>query len=278
MTFPPEKIIKRNIDTIELSNGIIVHRIYSSQDIDVKENYINDKKEQINLYLTISSDYTPSFHPITSEFIFSEKIYQKSNKNQTEHLNINQKNDTFNEYSLLIQIPKNILNKWENYFKIPKWIDLDFLLSEETNQLSINISQKKIIMIIMEILRFKTINNFNFLDFECLVLNLCSNILSIQDVKIYQNKIDNILDIIHHDPFMDISINDLAKLAGTNESYLRQEFKDKMGITIGTYIKDMKLKEAKKLLIYNNLKIKDIAKLCGYNDIGYFSKIIKNVN
>lgn len=279
MAFSSKKIIKNDINTIELSNGIIITKIYSAKEIDTIKEYINENDKKLNLYLTICSDYTSSFKTIGSEFIFSEKMYQITEKDRMEIIKLNKEYDIFNEYSLLIQFPKELLNKWRNYFLTPKLIESNPLLSKETNQLSINIKQKKIIMIMIEILKFQKINNFNFLDFECLVLTLCSSLLSIQDIKPYKNKIDNILDIIHHDPFMDISINDLAKLAGTNESYLRQEFKDKMGITIGTYIKNIKLREAKKLLIYNNnLKIKDIAKLCGYSDLGYFSKIIKNVN
>ena len=89
-----------------------------------------------------------------------------------------------------------------------------------------------------------------------LALFLFSNLLSIQKTENNTNKIDSILEIIHSDPFLKISINDLAKLVGTNESYLRQEFKEQVGITIGNYIKQTKIKEAKKMIIQKGIILK----------------------
>lgn len=256
----PLQIKNSHTDTLTLSNGIIVTRL------------LNFKYDKNNLnFLVFPSKFLSFYFIINSSMITLKKI------NSLEEAFIDKSpEDEISNHRLLIQIPIELLENWRSAFKIPKWLDTNISCLDK--DIFINIKQKKIIFLTLEILHFPSINCFNFLEFESLVLFLFSNLLSIQKTENNTNKIDSILEIIHSDPFLKISINDLAKLVGTNESYLRQEFKEQVGITIGNYIKQTKIKEAKKMIIQKNLRIKDIAKLCGYNDVGYFSKIIKNTN
>lgn len=266
----PLQIKNSHTDTLTLSNGIIVNRL------------LNFKYDKNNLkFLVFPSNFLSFYFIINSSMITLKKInsleetfIDESPKDENQINSLPE--DEINNHRLLIQIPIELLENWRSAFKIPKWLDTNISCLDK--DIFINIKQKKIIFLTLEILHFPSINCFNFLEFESLVLFLFSNLLSIQKTENNTNKIDSILEIIHSDPFLKISINDLAKLVGTNESYLRQEFKEQVGITIGNYIKQTKIKEAKKMIIQKNLRIKDIAKLCGYNDVGYFSKIIKNTN
>ncbi|MDD4700238.1 MAG: PocR ligand-binding domain-containing protein [Oscillospiraceae bacterium] len=57
-----------------------------------------------------------------------------------------------------------------------------------------------------------------------------------------------------------------------SKSTLMNNFKRQYGITINTYINDVRIKHAKDLLTYSNDSIKDISSSCGFSDQNYFSK------
>ena len=72
-----------------------------------------------------------------------------------------------------------------------------------------------------------------------------------------------------------ILLDNICFLFNTNKTTLCQSFKDKYGFTILTYINQLKIKEAKKLLLEQELSITDIAEKLGYNSIHYFSRHFK---
>ncbi|ACT01211.1 transcriptional regulator, AraC family [Paenibacillus sp. JDR-2] len=59
--------------------------------------------------------------------------------------------------------------------------------------------------------------------------------------------------------------------------YLCQIFKKNAGITIGTYVQQLRIQRAKHLLASTNLSVADIAKQCGFEDPFYFSRIFKKI-
>lgn len=73
-----------------------------------------------------------------------------------------------------------------------------------------------------------------------------------------------------------ISISSVAEQLGISNSYLRQYFKDSMGITLFAYIDEMRIAHAKKLLFDTEFPIKEIAKMSGYNDINNFNRKFKS--
>ncbi|MBP6563746.1 MAG: helix-turn-helix transcriptional regulator, partial [Neisseriaceae bacterium] len=89
------------------------------------------------------------------------------------------------------------------------------------------------------------------------------------------NFIDDVLFIIHKDPLTKWHLPTLAKHVGTNECYLKQEFKNKTGISIGRYIKNLRMQEALELIINHKLSTKEAAYKIGYTDVGYFARIFK---
>ncbi|MGL1892275.1 MAG: response regulator [Spirochaetaceae bacterium] len=74
----------------------------------------------------------------------------------------------------------------------------------------------------------------------------------------------------------EISLNSVASEFLLNPSYLSQLFKKHYKGGFLTYIIDLKMEKAKKLLKDKNLKISEISEIIGYTDVKYFSKLFKN--
>lgn len=75
----------------------------------------------------------------------------------------------------------------------------------------------------------------------------------------------------------DLSLNDIAERVYLSPTYLSGLFKKKVGITIGQYIAEVRVDQAKELLKDRRLKLYDIAVQVGYSDANYFTKIFKKV-
>ena len=72
-----------------------------------------------------------------------------------------------------------------------------------------------------------------------------------------------------------ISLLDIAEALHTNKNYLCTYFKEKMGVSVMTYIRDMRLEYAVRLLKTTELRGIDIATECGYGSISHFLRDFK---
>lgn len=71
------------------------------------------------------------------------------------------------------------------------------------------------------------------------------------------------------------SLQELAKIAGTNEFKLKQGFKELYNNTVFGYLSDYKLEQAKTLLLAGALPIKDLSDQLGYSSVQHFSNAFK---
>lgn len=71
----------------------------------------------------------------------------------------------------------------------------------------------------------------------------------------------------------DISIDDIAEKIGMSKYYFIRKFKKYVGYTPIQYINVQRCEMAKVLLKEKNNSIKQVAKLCGFDDASYFSKV-----
>ncbi len=69
-----------------------------------------------------------------------------------------------------------------------------------------------------------------------------------------------------------ITLTSAADEAGLSPSYLSSLFLKSTGETFSRYILTLRMKDARRLLLYSTLSISDIALLCGFQDPGYFTK------
>lgn len=75
-----------------------------------------------------------------------------------------------------------------------------------------------------------------------------------------------------------IGLNDAANAAGVNSTYLSYLFSQEMGIGFASYLLNVRLEYAKRLLKESNLKMREVAEKSGFHDYHYFSKVFKKTN
>ncbi|WP_319560080.1 response regulator [Marispirochaeta sp.] len=73
-----------------------------------------------------------------------------------------------------------------------------------------------------------------------------------------------------------ISLQTVADSAEVSRSYLSFLFKQELGINFSTYITEIRIDKAKKLLVSSNMRIYEIAEKVGFDSPYYFSKVFKD--
>ncbi|WP_435260905.1 helix-turn-helix domain-containing protein [Tenacibaculum sp. nBUS_03] len=68
---------------------------------------------------------------------------------------------------------------------------------------------------------------------------------------------------------------DLAKEVNTNECTLKKEFKSIFGTTVFGYIKDLKMEQAKKMLLRRDFSVSEVSDAVGYKNPQHFSTAFK---
>ena len=82
--------------------------------------------------------------------------------------------------------------------------------------------------------------------------------------KILRNNLDK--------PF---TIDDLAVETGINRNKLKRNFKNIFGKPIFTYLTDLRMEKAKKMLVENSMNISEIAYAVGYKNPQHFTNAFK---
>lgn len=111
---------------------------------------------------------------------------------------------------------------------------------------------------------------------------LCRNIFTDENTRYfhcdYDSKLINMINLyIQHNITSDVSTKDICSYFKLNESYLCKLYKKNEGLTISTYINNMRIRNAVYFLQNTDQKIFDIAFKVGYKDQYYFSKIFKKI-
>lgn len=73
----------------------------------------------------------------------------------------------------------------------------------------------------------------------------------------------------------DIKLNQLAEEVGISESYLRKMFIQQTRQSPKQYLQSIRVGHAKRMLMYTDMPMKEIAAACGYADEFHFSKMFK---
>ena len=89
-------------------------------------------------------------------------------------------------------------------------------------------------------------------------------------VKMYEVK-----DIIDSNLAKPCTLVDLAQQVGTNECYLKKHFKQAFGTTVYSYLHTQRMELSKDILLNENKKIGEVAKIAGYKHASHFSTAFK---
>ncbi len=72
-----------------------------------------------------------------------------------------------------------------------------------------------------------------------------------------------------------IDRDDVAAVAYITPNYLSKQFRSKMGMNLREYINQIRVEEAKRLLLSTNLPVSEVAGMAGYENISYFSTVFR---
>ncbi|WP_099469708.1 response regulator transcription factor [Konateibacter massiliensis] len=90
-----------------------------------------------------------------------------------------------------------------------------------------------------------------------------------------ENVLDEVLYYIKNNYQENIKLESIAPLFGYNSSYLGKIFSKKLGVNFNSYVDQIRIDEAKKLLKLDDLKVYTIAEQIGYKNVDYFHKKFK---
>ncbi|MGN1059522.1 MAG: AraC family transcriptional regulator [Clostridia bacterium] len=72
-----------------------------------------------------------------------------------------------------------------------------------------------------------------------------------------------------------VSLQDIADAVGFNKYYISHLFKEMVGCPIVYYINDLRCNYAKSLLISEQYTVSEVAEMCGFDNLSYFSRTYK---
>lgn len=74
-----------------------------------------------------------------------------------------------------------------------------------------------------------------------------------------------------------IALEDLAQHFFINKFYLTRIFKEQFGVSINTYLLQIRITKAKRLLRFSDKAIEEIGEECGITPLYYFSRVFKKI-
>lgn len=90
-----------------------------------------------------------------------------------------------------------------------------------------------------------------------------------------QPMIRRIKEILLENLSSDLSIKEIADRVGVSVYYMMHLFKKSTGITLTDYKNELKIVQAKNLLVNSDMPVTEIAQVCGFTDSSYFAKIFR---
>ncbi len=122
------------------------------------------------------------------------------------------------------------------------------------------------------------------LHFESLALDFLSHILALNQsatgCRMERSKqtraaVDEAVDILRRKWQKPPSISSLSRWVGINECYLKRGFRQQIGMSIGSYIRKIRMTKALEMIETGNYSILETALFVGYSNPGHFSTAFK---
>lgn len=110
------------------------------------------------------------------------------------------------------------------------------------------------------------------------LMNIAQNVLDDIQLTTEKNSADDLVvrraeSLIQEFYQTGITLDEIAGKLGITPEYLGTRFHKVLGVTFSNYVKNLRITEAKKLLVGTSLKMYEIAEKIGYQDAKYFSKV-----
>ncbi|MBV7434966.1 AraC family transcriptional regulator [Cardiobacteriaceae bacterium TAE3-ERU3] len=174
--------------------------------------------------------------------------------------------------AISLYFPAVLLERWHEQSALPKWLQRGSSAPlEPLPQLTCH---PRAMARAAQIIAQPATTLFDRLRLESLYLNLCGELFAADQCR-NSNKIDDVIDIIHSEYHGHLTISALAVRVGLNECYLKHQFKQRTGSTIAAYVRELRMREAMRLLLDEGKTLQETAWYVGYRDSGYFSRVFR---
>ncbi len=122
------------------------------------------------------------------------------------------------------------------------------------------------------------------LRFEALSIDILAEFLNINtsrhhcrrgDSSLRRKAVGDARDILDEEWEVPPTIGELARRVGVNECYLKKDFKDEIGLSIGEYVRKIRMEKARKLIESGIYSILQVSLFVGYSNPSHFSNAFK---
>lgn len=93
----------------------------------------------------------------------------------------------------------------------------------------------------------------------------------------YSKLVNDCCNFIDEHVHENLRVTEVAAFAGFSPDYVSKKFREETGRTIGDYIRNMKISEAKSLLQYSELALAEISELLSFSTQSFFTSVFKQV-
>lgn len=101
------------------------------------------------------------------------------------------------------------------------------------------------------------------------------NDVFLQESVINDKLTEETIKILKENVCKNLSIDDIAKLTNYSKAYIFKQFKKATGKGVIEYFTELKIKEAKKMLLKGELTVREISEKLSFDTPNYFSKVFK---
>jgi AraC family transcriptional regulator len=93
--------------------------------------------------------------------------------------------------------------------------------------------------------------------------------------KSFPHWLKDVQDFLHENFAESFALEDVAKIAGVHPAHLSRVFRQKLGCTVGDYIRRLRVESACRQIMSTDVPLSVIASNAGFSDQSHFNKVFK---
>ncbi len=201
------------------------------------------------------------------------------------HNDVIPQNNGSNTITMVVQFRKDFLGR--DFLELPESLPIKYLLERATNGLAIENNAASQVRSLLE-----DMNNENSLDRTIILLQILNILANTKDLRSLasddyhlendinsqnRSRIERIHKYVRDHLSEEINQTEVANLAALTPSAFSRFFKKASGLTFVKFVNLLRINEACRLLVIDEMEITEIAYSCGYNNISNFNRQFLNI-
>jgi AraC-like DNA-binding protein/ligand-binding sensor protein len=126
-----------------------------------------------------------------------------------------------------------------------------------------------------EIARFNNVDELSIW-LSGILASFTSLVFAVPETK-HTDTIQKVMEYVNANYMKRISLNDISDHVSFSVSYLSRIFKEEKGLSLSSYINEVRIRNAKSMLLTSDIPLSSLTYCCGFDDQSYFSKVFKKL-